>query len=81
MGANASGFGRMYWTESNDACQNFYAVMGAHMALDFGKVSIDLWGKNLNQRSYKTFYFESMNRGFYQKGMPVQFGVDLRFRL
>ena len=81
IGANASGFGRMYWTESNAACQNFYAVMGAHMALDFGKVSIDLWGKNLNQRSYKTFYFESMNRGFYQKGMPMQLGVDLRFRL
>ncbi len=81
IGANISGFGRMYWTESNDVYQNFYALLGTHLKFDFNKVSVDFWGRNLTQESYKAFYFQSMNRGFYQKGMPMQCGVDVRLSL
>jgi len=42
---------------------------------------VDLWGHNLTDAKYNTFYFESMSRGFAQKGKPVQFGVDLRLHL
>ena len=40
-----------------------------------------LWGKNLTNHDYRAFYFESMGRGFYQKGAPLQVGVDVRIRL
>lgn len=77
IGLNASAFGRIYWTESNSVYQNFYIVPGVHALLDFDKISVDVWGKNLTQTSYDTFYFESMSRGFYQRGMPLQLGIDL----
>ena len=81
FGANTNGFGRMYWTENNNAYQNFYATLGAHLLLDFGSCELNLWGKNLTQTHYKTFYFESMSRGFYQKGNPLQIGFDFTFRI
>ena len=81
IGANANGFGRIYWTESNNAYQNFYATLGSHVLLDFGTCELNLWGKNLTQTNYKTFYFESMSKGFYQKGYPMQIGFDLTFKI
>lgn len=81
LGANANGFGRTYWTEANNAYQNFYATLGAHLLLDFDRVKLNLWGKNLTQTHYRAFYFESMNRGYYQKGLPLQLGFNLSLRL
>lgn len=80
LGANISALGRIYWTEANNAYQNFYATLGAHALLDFGLIEVNLWGKNLTQNHYRTFYFETLNRGYYQKGMPLQIGFDMRFR-
>ena len=37
-----------------------------------------LWGRNLTNKDYTTFYFESMARGFEQRSKPLQFGVDVR---
>ena len=34
----------------------------------------------LHHKDYAAFYFETMNKGFMQKGRPVQFGIDLRCR-
>lgn len=81
LGLSSTGFGRMYWTESNSSCQNFYATLGAHVLLDFGLVELNLWGKNLTQTSYKTFYFESMGKGYYQKGNPLQIGFDVKIKI
>ena len=80
FGANAQGIGRIYWTEANNAYQNFYATLGAHVLLDIcGRAQLNLWGNNLTCSKYKTFYFESMSRSFYQKCNPFQLGVDLSF--
>lgn len=81
LGANVSAMGRIYWTEANNAYQNFYATLGAHALLDFGLIQFNLWGKNLTQNHYRTFYFETLNRGYYQKGMPLQIGFDMCFRI
>jgi len=80
LGADMTGLGRIYWTEANDTYQNFYILPNAHCTLDFGKLSLRLWGRNLSQTSFHTFEFETMNRNFYQKGMPLQLGVDIRLR-
>lgn len=77
FGADVTGAGRIYWTESDDTWQNFYANLGAHVDADFGLAKLRLWGKNITDAKYDTFYFETMNRGFSQHGAPCHFGADL----
>jgi outer membrane receptor protein involved in Fe transport len=87
LGASYTGAGKIYWTESNTAiagnpaAQKFYGTLNAHVTWQCKTVEVDLWGHNLTDAKYNTFYFESMSRGFAQKGKPVQFGVDLRLHL
>jgi len=42
-------------------------------------LQIDVWGRNLTNKDYTTFYFETMHRGFEQKSRPLQLGVDIRY--
>ena len=79
VGINTTALGRIYWTERNDKYQDFYALLNAHVKADFGFMSINLWGKNLTGTKYHTFYFESMNRGFAQDGVPAHAGIDIDF--
>ena len=79
LGATYQGAGRIYWTEANDARQSFYSLLGARLSMQLaGGVGVTLWGKNLTDTDYDTFYFESVNRGFAQRGKPLQVGIDLR---
>lgn len=77
LGANASGVGRIYWTESNDVSQPFYTTFGARVSLESSRLTLMLWGKNLSDRHYQSFYFESAGRGFEQHNKPLQIGVDV----
>jgi len=78
FGANVSGAGEIYWTEANNASQDFYATLNGYVSLKTKSVQIDLWGRNLTDNNYTTFYFESMGRGFEQRCKPLQVGVDVR---
>lgn len=77
IGASVNGAGRIYWTEANDVYQDLYANLQAHISFDFGLLNVSLWGKNLTNAHYNTFYFENMGNGFAQVSNPVHFGVDL----
>ena len=79
IGANVSGAGRIYWTESNDVSQPFYALLGARMSYKTPAFTVTLWGKNLLDKEYNTFYFESASRGFEQHAKPLRVGVDFSF--
>lgn len=79
IGATYSGAGRIYWTESNYFSQKYYSLLGARATLHTKYAQIELWSRNLTDTKYDTFYFESMSRGFAQKGKPSQIGIDLRF--
>ena len=79
--ANWNGRGKIYWTEDNSISEHFYSTLDARLTLSHGKTDFSLWGKNLTNQDYRAFYFESMNRGFSQKGTPIQAGVDIRLRL
>lgn len=80
VGANYSGQGKIYWTESNQVCQSFYGTVGGRVSLQKGNGSIDLWVRNLFDTDYAAFYFETMGNGFLQKGRPLQAGIELRCR-
>ncbi|MDO5447603.1 MAG: TonB-dependent receptor [Prevotellaceae bacterium] len=78
VGVDFTAAGRIYWTEANNASQNFYGTLGAHVAFDFRHVGVNIWGKNLTDSDYDTFYFESLGHGLAQHGKPIQFGVDVK---
>lgn len=79
--ADWNGRGKIYWTEDNNTSEQFYGTLDARLSFSHGKADLGLWGKNLTNQHYRSFYFESMNRGFSQKGAPLQLGVDIRLRL
>ena len=79
LGATYSGAGKIYWNESNTASEDFYSLLSARVMMNTKWAQVELWGRNLTQTHYNTFYFESMGRGFSQHGKPLQVGIDLRF--
>ena len=78
FGINGNVVGRTYWTEDNLLSQPLYALLGARLVLDLGRVNITLWGRNLTGTTYDTFRFLSMQREFAQSGKPAQGGIDIR---
>lgn len=85
VGADVSGQGKTYWDEANTKSQRFYAVVGAHLAFDMGRVEVDLWGRNLTNNRHQVFAVNSgatgSNLWFAQRANPIQVGVDLKWKL
>ena len=78
LNANYTGAGRIYWTEGNTVSQSFYGTLNGRVSFEKGNGAIALWVKNMLDKDYAAFYFESMSNGFLQKGRPVQAGIELR---
>jgi outer membrane receptor protein involved in Fe transport len=53
--------------------------LGASVALDFNRWTLEMWGRNLTGEEYDTFYFVSVGNAFMQSGRPRQLGVKLSF--
>lgn len=81
VGMNTTGAGEIYWSEDNLHKQSFYALLNAHLGIDMGMVRVNLWGKNLTDTDYDSFFFTSSattkNLKFGQQGNPLQIGVDV----
>ncbi|GHT73138.1 TonB-dependent receptor [Bacteroidia bacterium] len=72
------GIGQIYWNESNTLVQPFYGTLGSSVSLKRDKVLLTLWGKNLTNTEYNTFYFKSIGNSFVQRGKPLQVGVSMK---
>jgi len=81
LDADFSGAGRIYWKESNDLSQGFYGTMNARLVLEKSIFSVEFWGRNIFDRDYNAFYFESMGNSLVQKGRPAQWGATLRLKM
>lgn len=85
LGADVNGQGKTYWDEANTKSQRFYAVVGAHLALDMGRVQFNVWGRNLTDNRHQVFAVNSSATGknlwFAQRANPIQFGADLKLKL
>ncbi|MDE6109552.1 MAG: TonB-dependent receptor, partial [Muribaculaceae bacterium] len=78
-GADVRGAGPIYWDDANEQRQNFYATLGAHLTVARSeRWSVRLWGENITDARYATFYFVSVGRAFLQQARPWQAGVTLR---
>ena len=92
LGLDFSGAGRVYWTEANNAYENFCPTLGAFISFRLGQsswmktigmksMSLTLWGKNLTKANYNTFYFESAGRCYSQHAKPIRIGINLNCEL
>ena len=81
IGTGCNGAGRIYWNESNSARQPLYALLSARIGFAFKHLNIMVWGKNLTNTHYNTFWFDSMQRGYEQRGAPLQTGLELTLKL
>lgn len=81
-----NGAGKIYYTEDNSVKQDFYGTLNARASLNVKGIEISLWGQNLLDKSYTTFYFETIGAtmaekaGFMQQGKPFHCGVDFRYQ-
>ena len=78
LAANVRGTGDIYWDEANTLKQPFYALLGASITWKQAHYSLQLWGRNLTDTKYKTFYFVSIQHPFLQRGHGRQLGATLR---
>ncbi len=81
LNGGVRGVGEIYWEENNSVKQPFYTLIDASISFSTKRYSIDLWGRNLANTSYDTFYFESIGNRFVQKGRPQTFGVTLNLNI
>ena len=83
LGANVNAQGKTYWDNANTYSQKLYAVLGAHVDLNFKAFNVSFWGRNLTDTNYNTFAVDNSATGtkeyFAQRGNSFQCGVDVRF--
>ncbi|MDE6811770.1 MAG: TonB-dependent receptor [Muribaculaceae bacterium] len=78
LSTNFNGIGDIYWNEANSLKQKFYGLLGCSIAYKAPKWSLELWGKNMTNTGYATFYFKSMGNEFLQRGRPISLGATVR---
>lgn len=74
--AGITGTGKLYWLEDNAVCQRFYVLPNARVEFRKGIVALSLWGKNLSNTEYLSYYFVSSAK-YAQKGTPLTLGADI----
>ena len=76
-----NGVGRIYWNEENTLTQSGYGLLSASLSWEKGHYGVSLWGKNLLNKEYNTFYFSSIGNDFFAQGKPLQAGLSLYLNL
>ncbi len=73
--------GDIYFDEANTVRQPFYAVPNCSLTLNAEHWSMRLWGENISNTRYSTFYFVSIGNAFVQQSRPWSIGATLRLRI
>lgn len=81
LGAGMQGVGKIYWDETNTIEQPYYSLFDASLALAAPHYTLTLWGNNLTNASYNTFYFESIGNQFVQRGNPLTAGITINIEI
>ena len=81
LAANVRATGDIYWDDANTQRQPFYALLGASLTWQQKRYSLQLWGRNLTDTGYKTFYFVSIQHPFLQRGHGRSLGATVRISL
>jgi hypothetical protein len=89
VGAQLTGQGKTYWDAANLYAQKFYALLGAHVDVNWQlrhlSGMLSFWGRNLTNTKYNIFGFpiqeEPSSPHYAQKGNAIQLGVDVKIHL
>lgn len=81
VAAGAQGAGDIVWNEANTRRQGFYVLGDLSVRMEHARYALTVWGRNLTDRRYETFYFMSMGHEFVQRGAPRTIGASLAIRL
>lgn len=79
--ANLRAAGKIYWNEANTLSQDIYTLLGSGISIEGSGWSFKIFGNNLTNNRYYTFYFKSMGNEFLQQGKPIQIGASLRIEI
>lgn len=77
IGADYTGTGKLYWNDSNNLYQNPYSLLNGKVSLTRKNVTFGIWARNLTNREYAAFVFESGKKYFAQRGKPFTFGGNI----
>lgn len=77
VSVNYTGTGKLYWNENNLISQSFYGQLNGKIAATKGAVTLSVWAKNITNRDYTAFYFETSGKGYAQKGSPFTIGTNI----
>ena len=78
ISSNWHGLGKIYWTEDNQVSEPFYTALDAKISVYRKYLEFGVWAANIYNSRCRTFYFQSMNRGYYQMNKPFQCGFELK---
>ncbi|MFI3322560.1 MAG: TonB-dependent receptor [Rikenellaceae bacterium] len=79
LNCSYTGSGKIYWDEANSVSQDYYGLVNTKATLQCKNVGLELWAKNICDKEYGAFYFESYGNSFIQRGRPRTFGATLMF--
>ncbi|MDR2065575.1 MAG: TonB-dependent receptor [Prevotellaceae bacterium] len=74
------GYGKTYWTEANDAWRGYYGTFNGKITIAQNGYEFSVWSKNILNKKYHSFYFESMGNAFVQRAKQFQWGIDVNIR-
>lgn len=75
------GVGKHYWQEENISYQDYYGLLNAKIGFTKDDFTFSLWGKNVLNTEYQSFYFQAIGNSYVQMGQPALYGlrVDVKF--
>ncbi len=83
VNANYKYFGKFYWDVANEAYQDSYGLLNANLSVAFDKFSVGVWGKNLLDTDYNSYYFtiSTLHKAYVEPAHPLQYGgfVKMKF--
>ena len=80
LDANFTQIGRVYWSEENNMHEGSYHTVDARLAFEKSLITLEFWGKNIFDKDYNSFLFESSGNHFAQKGKPARWGASLKMQ-
>jgi outer membrane receptor protein involved in Fe transport len=75
---NYSGIGKHYWHEDNLSYQSYYGLLNGRISFEYKTLTFSVWGKNMLNSDYNSFYFKALGNSYAQIGKPATFGVNLK---
>ena len=78
ISANWHGMGKIYWTEDNLVSEPFYNALDAKISFYRKHLEFGVWANNIFDNRCRTFYFQSMGRGYSQRNKPFQCGFEVK---